>query len=1108
MKHLFLLLILTLHLFVSYSQTGTPSITGFDPREYKGTSDVGAIFQNKRGLLYIGGSGGFILEYDGVTWKKIPTYCEAADVIVEDNNGNLLISDFNTTNITRLKPDAITGKWIPEKIHVEIPDSITEKRFPLPLRKIDSNIYCFSYNVFNNSKIPLVYKYDGEEFKALNITTPKNAIFNELTPKGNIAIAKDYAYLYDIETCKKDTLFINEEILQQIYSISTYSDTEIMLLTVRKGLWIYNIATKKLKEFGPQKTTQTLDNVDLLNIRQLNNGNWVLGTVSKGIFVLDNNGNIIRHIAIKDGLKSNLILTTLQDSQNQLWLGLYSGGLNRIQIDAPSDFWTERNGVLSSSVRNIKQYKNTYIASTVTHIIVFDTITNNWKPLHENVKEISSMAEKLKLADQKEHLFFGAYSKLFEITKINKKWKISEIYLPYDFGYILGATNYKSNPDRIYIWSDAQIGYMNYKNKRKINSIPFLENKNIKFEGAQKLGNYIWAHRNNERYPIKIDLKNKEIQTFPKDSAIIIYVDSTVHLINKRGDSVFTVQNDKDLVYNSELSKTFAPYKDEYISVSCTNNNYIWIILHNNETFTQVLRKSKNENYERDFFIEQIVNKYQIKKVYQDQNNENIVWLTTTEGILKIDISKSISRQSTKPENFKTYIRQIKIGEDSIIFEGNFTNVIKDKNGKEQRIIIENQPDNEEVVIDYKYNNIKFKIASPFFLEEKRIEFYYFLEGLDRKWIKSNMPVKEYINLPEGEYTLKVKSVNYLGKESEITSYHFEILPPWYRTTIAYLTYIVFFMGIGPLIFVLYTRNLRRRNENLENMVKVRTDEISQANEELKQQNEEILQQRDLLNERNKQINEQNKNILASINYAERIQTAMLSIDNKLQKNISDYFIFYKPKNIISGDFYWIENVEGKVIIAISDCTGHGVPGALMSMLGISGLKDTIFQEKILEPNLILEHLHLYIHNSLKQEKSHNNDGMDIAIIVWDKTKNTIKYAGAHAPVYILQNNQIRRIKGDRISIGGRFYKEKRTYTQHIIDPKNIEALYMASDGYKDQIGGSANRKFMSRKFEKLLFEVSSYPIKEQKNIIEKRFFDWKKGEVQTDDVLVFGMKF
>lgn len=261
----------------------------------------------------------------------------------------------------------------------------------------------------------------------------------------------------------------------------------------------------------------------------------------------------------------------------------------------------------------------------------------------------------------------------------------------------------------------------------------------------------------------------------------------------------------------------------------------------------------------------------------------------------------------------------------------------------------------------------------------------------------------------------------------------------------------------------------------------------------------------------NKKIEEQNKNIKSSINYAKRIQEAMLPKTDAFPTVLKDSFIFFKPRDTVSGDFFWVSDMKNgnshDVAFAAVDCTGHGVPGAFMSMIGMKALNG-IINHGIIKTNLILGSLDAEIRTALRQEVSGNNDGMDIALCIYREKENVLEYSGAKSPLVYIQDHELKKIKGDTHSIGGRKKDDGEiTFKQHRITIDKPTVLYLFSDGYKDQFGGKENTKFLTKKFHNLLLQVHELPMEEQKKIIEMAFEEWKGEAGQTDDVLVMGIR-
>lgn len=260
----------------------------------------------------------------------------------------------------------------------------------------------------------------------------------------------------------------------------------------------------------------------------------------------------------------------------------------------------------------------------------------------------------------------------------------------------------------------------------------------------------------------------------------------------------------------------------------------------------------------------------------------------------------------------------------------------------------------------------------------------------------------------------------------------------------------------------------------------------------------------------NKKIEEQNKNIRSSINYAKRIQEAMLPKTEQYPV-FKDSFIFFKPRDTVSGDFYWMSEIKNggntDIAFAAVDCTGHGVPGAFMSMIGIKALNGLI-NRGLSETNFMLDALDHEIRTALRQEVSGNNDGMDIALCIYREKEKTLEFSGAKNPLVYVQNHELFKIKGDTHSIGGR-QKNSASFhfKKHQIRIEKPTVLYLFSDGYKDQFGGTGNTKFLSKKLNRLLLQIHELPMAEQMNILQKTIDEWKGSHQQTDDILVMGLK-
>jgi serine phosphatase RsbU (regulator of sigma subunit) len=250
------------------------------------------------------------------------------------------------------------------------------------------------------------------------------------------------------------------------------------------------------------------------------------------------------------------------------------------------------------------------------------------------------------------------------------------------------------------------------------------------------------------------------------------------------------------------------------------------------------------------------------------------------------------------------------------------------------------------------------------------------------------------------------------------------------------------------------------------------------------------------------------RNITDSLIYAQRIQEALLPSEDYFRKHFKDSFIFFRPKDIVSGDFYWIGEKGDKIFVVGADCTGHGVPGALMSMIGLEIIEKTINEDNIEKPSSILAVLNKGLEKTFSREKNIGTiirDGMDIGLCVIDMKKKKIGYAGAFFPLYLFRNNSLIEIKGNKLIIG--MNPEGISYSDHEEDLLDEDILYIFSDGYIDQFGGVENKKFMYRRFRHLLTTIHRFPLQDQKAILDDNIKSWMAGNPQLDDMMVIGFK-
>jgi len=299
-------------------------------------------------------------------------------------------------------------------------------------------------------------------------------------------------------------------------------------------------------------------------------------------------------------------------------------------------------------------------------------------------------------------------------------------------------------------------------------------------------------------------------------------------------------------------------------------------------------------------------------------------------------------------------------------------------------------------------------------------------------------------------------------------------------------------IGFVWLIVRLYSYRLKSENIRLEGIVAERTSEV--------------VRQKDEIENKNTVLEYQKKEIEDSIRYARRIQSAVIPSEKDCQYLFPESFVLFKPLNIVSGDFYWISRVENKIIYTAADCTGHGVPGAFMSMLGVAFLNEIVNKDLITEPDSILNHLRGKVIQALQQQgiSGEARDGMDIALVCIDLKESKLQFAGAYNSLIMIRNNEIFETGGDKMPVG--IYEKMDPFKRHEINLEKGDVFYMASDGYEDQFGGPDGKKFKAKKFKQMLLEIHKLPMNSQKEIIERRFEEWKGDLKQVDDIVVTGI--
>lgn len=512
------------------------------------------------------------------------------------------------------------------------------------------------------------------------------------------------------------------------------------------------------------------------------------------------------------------------------------------------------------------------------------------------------------------------------------------------------------------------------------------------------------------------------------------------------------------------------------------------------------------------------------------KTQDNWLYFGTSDGLLSF-LPGTIKNNSHKPPVYLTSFK---------VFEKEFS--------LDTPITAKNQ-----IVLSYKQSFFSFEFVALDYAQPSKNQYAYMMEGFDSTWVYvANRRYASYTNLDPGEYVFRVKASNNNGIWNEKgTSIRISITPPFWRTNLFYALCIVLIVTLVYCYIKWRERRLIEEKRILEDQVTKRTKEVVEEKEKVELANSEIIENNKKIEASYHIIEEKNLQITDSINYALYIQKAILPPVSKINGMLTDYFILFKPKDIVSGDFFWFDNklttprinqpAQEVIAIAAVDCTGHGVPGALMSVIGSTILNQTINRAIVNNSGEALSFFNKKVSETLHSIK----DGMDMALCFINMEKLELQYAGANNPIYIIRNtavgqlqieetktgvkkrmfinvpvpesikqatasetfsNRLLEIRADKQAIGADT-QEVKVFTNNVIKLEKGDVIYMFTDGYADQFGGDKGKKFKYGKFKELLLEIQNETMNKQQEILNERFEQWRGSLEQVDDILIIGIK-
>lgn len=800
-----LILFFNIICFAQINKNGIPFIKNYTVKDFQANEQNWCIAQDKRGVIYAANNEHGILEYDGIEWRIIslpkPTVVQSLTV---DSNGVVYVGAVG-------------------EIGCLIPNKYGEMQYVSLVSKTDTSIFNTNrefHRIYSNDNhvyftgVKATFVYDINKKTFNSIKNPSGCFFGFFV-NNEIYVASYLTGIYKLKNNKFE-LILNSDfyINKDIFEMLPFEKNKFLIYEKAIGLSISDCVTGEILLFDfneeAKKTNSKLlegPNLTYHGMR-IKDDLFAFATVFKGIYIINKKGQIVSHFSDFNGLNDfqSVYLSNNQQFNTNVW-GAFVKGISRIEYFSPIRKFGKESG-LSGLVTDIKRFENTLYVSTTSGLFYLNNV-NGYNQFTQ-IKEVSPIVwdiEILKI-DNKEKLFTSTDVGTFEI-KNNKAIQIDKLEKNYA---IKVSTKWK---DQFYLISGINLYRIKINEKSQQTIVKKYEN--LKFElrniAEDKIGN-VWIATGTNGV-IKIDT-NDQVEFYNESSGLPVLDNIICYNFNNRiyfstTNGLFTIDEKTNKIIPSDYlgSKLFNNKFGSYVISQNKNEYWINYVKKSNQWIEKVI-KNEDGSIEIDSIPFKRLPNMQIFTIFHDTNN--ISWIGTSEGLYSFD------NNFKKDYNFKYYtlIRKVKINGDSILFYGtNFSkqNIQQNNKSVEEYQVSLNQPEELKPSINYFKGNIEFTFASPFFEEENANKFSYILEGYDEnwsKWSKQNFAI--YGNLFEGSYTFKVKAINIYGKESEIATYEFKILPPWYRTIYAYIGY-----GIALILFIWFivyiaTRRIKKLN--------------------------------------------------------------------------------------------------------------------------------------------------------------------------------------------------------------------------------------------------------------------------------------------------------
>ncbi len=1069
----------------SLYQMGAPSITNFNPQEYKGLGQVFSITQDDFGIIYISDTRN-VVQYDGESWRTIQ------------------IEGPNTYSNTYFKNEIYFGGYLDfGKLVLSNSGSLIAESFVdlLDYKEFGTILHIIAEGenlIFQSEHY--VFVYNGEEIEEFHY--PNLNISRVMKVNDKIVLSDYRNGLYEFELngnihkIKSTDRYTN----LIIHNLQANGSKDLMLV---ESDFFQELTKEGVKALKPNsvKSKKYLKDIQYYDF-QIQNNSFVVTTRNSGVLLLDSNLDLNQYVNTETGLQDNWVHSQFTDRNGDLWLGL-NKGISKLSMQSPITHFNKDHNLKDPVEAITRCYNNIYTA-TQSGVYVMNLKSENTV---KKIDELKPSFQKIKgnYFDTQCWDLLNFKIENDELLLAISNNGIHEVYKNGTSKLVIPCEAYRlfqseTDLQRLYVGVSDGLQSYYYNNGKwiKENRIKQITDKIITIT---EFNNELWLGNNPEGVVYRVSFSSvdtlvKKFTTKDGLPELLIspfIVDSLLVFGTYNGVMKYDSSTNK-FIHFEEINNVLSDKRATIWRTAKDYSSNMWLAIKKQDdngvsTYERgYLKPDKLIGYE---WISTPFNEIEdaIHAIYHDE--DGISWLGGQNGLYRFDPREM--KKSHTP--YFTQIRKVVANKDSVLFWGFF----KGADGKASL----KQSENDILEVDYSLNKLTFHFAAQDYEDNNSKLYSFVLEGLNDGWSDWKRETKSvYTNLHEGTYTFRVKTKNKYGVYSVSEPYVITILPPWYRTWPAYIMYVLLLASLIILVVYFWTSNLR-----------------SQVNEKTL----EVRKQKDI-------IEEKNDDIMSSIEYAQKIQQSMLPPQNVLHEAFADSFVLYKPRDVVSGDFYWIAEKGLRYYFALMDCTGHGVPGAFMSMIGNSQLNEVILEKGLKDPAQILDVVRKNIVNALnKNGETRSRDGMDGVLASYYPRTKALHFAGANNALYIIRKTgkllvnalankviepiktegmySLYELKPNKMPLG--YYPELlQDFSSIQIVLNEGDLIYTSTDGYPDQFGGPKGKKFKRAKMLSLWLSICHLPLDEQKKRLESTLAEWMGGNYdQVDDICVMCIK-